>query len=112
MYYSAIITSVMMPRDDPGETNRPCVKGDVTPVEPFVERMQPLFLGSSEIVHSKCDTLQFRVFIRILEIHDFNLPSDSKGDSSSGQDSSEEDYLGYDPVIGSCSHGHGYAGWL
>jgi hypothetical protein len=77
-----------------------------------MERMPPLFLGSNEIIHSKCDTLQFRVFIRILEIHDFNLPSDSKGNSSSRWDSGEEDYLGYDPVIHSCSHGHGYAGWL
>jgi hypothetical protein len=34
MYYFAIITSIMMPRDDPGETNRPylragCHKNDV-----------------------------------------------------------------------------------
>jgi hypothetical protein len=26
MYYFAIITSVMMPRDDPGETNRPYLR--------------------------------------------------------------------------------------
>jgi hypothetical protein len=70
------------------------------PVEPFMGEAPPLFLRSSEIIHSKCDTLQFRVFIRILEIHDFNLPNDSEGDSTSGGDSSEEDYLGYDPGRG------------
>jgi hypothetical protein len=47
-----------------------------------------------------CDTLQFRVFIKILEIRDFNLPSNSEGESSSGGDSSEEDYLGFDPGCG------------
>jgi hypothetical protein len=26
MYYFEIITSIMMPRDDPGETNRPCLR--------------------------------------------------------------------------------------
>jgi hypothetical protein len=26
MYYFAIITSIMMPRRDPGETNRPCLR--------------------------------------------------------------------------------------
>jgi hypothetical protein len=26
MYYSTIITSVMMPRDDPGEINHPCLR--------------------------------------------------------------------------------------
>jgi hypothetical protein len=44
--------------------------------------------------------LQFRVFIRILEIHDFNLPSDSEGSSSSERDFNEEDYLGNNPDRG------------
>jgi hypothetical protein len=26
MYYSTIITSAMMPRDDPGETEHPCLR--------------------------------------------------------------------------------------
>jgi hypothetical protein len=26
MYYFAIITSIMMPRDDPGETEHPCLR--------------------------------------------------------------------------------------
>jgi hypothetical protein len=30
MYYIAIITSVMMPQDDPGETECPCVKGGMS----------------------------------------------------------------------------------
>jgi hypothetical protein len=38
-----------------------------------------LFLRANEVIHLKCDTLQFRVFIKILESHDFNLPSDSEG---------------------------------
>jgi hypothetical protein len=42
------------------------------PQEPFVERQPPLFLRSSEIVHSKRGMLGFRVFIKIIEIHDFS----------------------------------------
>jgi hypothetical protein len=64
-------------------------------VEPFVECAPPLFLRASKIIHSKCDTLQFQVFIRILEIHDFNIPSNSESDSSSEGDSSGEDYPDY-----------------
>jgi hypothetical protein len=44
--------------------------------------------------------LQFRVFIRILEIHDFNLPSDSEGSSSSEGDFDEEDYPRNNPDRG------------
>jgi hypothetical protein len=70
------------------------------PVKPFVECKPPLFLRASEIIDSKCDTLQFRVFILILEIHDFNVPKNSEGESSSESDSSRGDYPGYDPDHG------------
>jgi hypothetical protein len=69
-------------------------------VEPFVECAPPLFLRASKIIHSKCDTLQFQVFIRILEIHDFNIPSKLESDSSSEGDSSGEDYPDYNPGRG------------
>jgi hypothetical protein len=44
------------------------------PVEPFVKVAPPLFIQSSEVVHSKCDLLHFCAFIHILEVHDFNPP--------------------------------------
>jgi hypothetical protein len=52
------------------------------PQEPFMERQPPLFLRSSEIIHSKRDRLGFRVFIKIIEIHDFSPTEDSGDDSS------------------------------
>jgi hypothetical protein len=72
------------------------------PVEPFVESKLPLFLRVSEILHSMCDLLHFRAFIRLLEVHDFNLPSDCSGDDYRlpSSDSSDEDYPGYDPGRG------------
>jgi hypothetical protein len=42
------------------------------PVEPFIEPPPPLFLRSTEIIHSSCDLLHFWVFIRILEVNDIN----------------------------------------
>jgi hypothetical protein len=45
----------------------------------------PLFRRAHEIIHSK-DTLQFRAFIRIIEIHDFSIPKPDKGYSSSNSD--------------------------
>jgi hypothetical protein len=55
----------------------------------FVEREPPRFLSSSELIHSRCDTLQFCDFIRVLEVHDYRISegsndysSDSSGDSS------------------------------
>jgi hypothetical protein len=65
------------------------------PEEPFVECEPPLFLSASELIHSKQDTLQFRAFIQIVEIHDFNRSdssSDDSGDSSS--DSGTDGILG------------------
>jgi hypothetical protein len=41
------------------------------PVEPFIDRVLPLFVSSSELVNSTYDTLQFRVFILVLEVHDY-----------------------------------------
>jgi hypothetical protein len=43
------------------------------PDDPFMEGLAPLFLHASEVIQSKCDTLQFRVFIKVMEIHDFTL---------------------------------------
>jgi hypothetical protein len=60
------------------------------PEEPFVEHEPPLSLLALEIIHSKLDTLQFRVFIKVLEVHDFSIPDDS-GDEHSGSDPSEGD---------------------
>jgi hypothetical protein len=56
------------------------------PEEPFTERVPPLFLSSSYIVHSpKRDTLQFRAVLWLLEVHDFSPPvSDSSNDVDDG----------------------------
>jgi hypothetical protein len=72
------------------------------PVEPFVKSKLPLFLRVSEILHSMCDLLHFRAFVRLLEVHDFNLPSGCSGDDYRlpSNDSSDEDYPGYDPGRG------------
>jgi hypothetical protein len=44
----------------------------------------PLFLQELELIHSKQDTLQFRAFIQVLEVHDFSIPGvDISEDSSS-----------------------------
>jgi hypothetical protein len=45
------------------------------PVVLFIEAKPPLFIRSSEVIHAKSDLLHFCVFIRILDVHDFNLPS-------------------------------------
>jgi hypothetical protein len=57
-------------------------------VEPFIEHAPPLFINASEVIHSKCDMLQFCIFVRVLEVHDYSItedsdddPSDSSGDS-------------------------------
>jgi hypothetical protein len=52
------------------------------PTEPFVEREPPLFLRSSELIHSSCDTLQFRVFNCVLKVHDYTITEDSDDDRS------------------------------
>jgi hypothetical protein len=42
-------------------------------VEPCINHTPLVFISSSELVCSKCDTLQFRVFIRVLEVHDYTI---------------------------------------
>jgi hypothetical protein len=76
------------------------------PEGPSMVGVRPLFLRASEIIHSRQDTLQFRAFIHILEIHDFTPPSDSSdeggdngGDAPDGF-SDEDAYPGYDPGRG------------
>jgi hypothetical protein len=51
------------------------------PEVPFVEGEPPLFLRASEIIHSKRDTLQYRVLLHILEVHNFSPPRDSDDDA-------------------------------
>ncbi|OEL16658.1 hypothetical protein BAE44_0022323, partial [Dichanthelium oligosanthes] len=59
---------------------------------PSCEGLPPLLLRASELILSKRDALQFSVVIRLLEIHDFNLPSDSD-DSQGSSGSSGADGL-------------------
>jgi hypothetical protein len=47
------------------------------PEEPSMAGHRPRFLRPSEIIHSKQDMLQFPVFIKVLEVHDFTLPNHS-----------------------------------
>jgi hypothetical protein len=56
------------------------------PVEPFVERAPPLFISTSEVVHSRCDMLQFHIFIRVLEVHDYSIVEGSDDDPSDCSD--------------------------
>jgi hypothetical protein len=63
------------------------------PEKPFVERAPPLFLSASEIIHSKRDTLQLRVLIKVVEVHDFTNPIDSNNDASDSNDDFIEDGL-------------------
>jgi hypothetical protein len=52
MYYFAIITSIMMPLDDPGETNRSCLMAGhhnmrsvvVAFPEPTIHALQPVIV--------------------------------------------------------------------
>jgi hypothetical protein len=57
------------------------------PKEPFQEGVPPLFLRASEIIHSKSNTLQYRAFVHVLEVHDFTLLDDSKTSDSYSSDS-------------------------
>jgi hypothetical protein len=50
------------------------------PGQPFLEREPPLFISASKVIHSKQDTLQLLVFIRVVEIHDLSIPTDSDDD--------------------------------
>jgi hypothetical protein len=42
-----------------------------------VVRVRPLFLRAEELMHSKQDTLQFWVFVHVLEVHDFTISESS-----------------------------------
>jgi hypothetical protein len=56
--------------------------GDIIsePVQPFVEREPSLFIRSLGLIHLWCDTLQFWVFVRVLEVHDYTIPKHSSDD--------------------------------
>jgi hypothetical protein len=60
-------------------------------VEPFIDHAPLVFISSSELVCSKCDTLQFRVFIRVLEVHDYTILEDSTDDPSQSSHNSYGD---------------------
>jgi hypothetical protein len=61
--------------------------------EPSEVGRSPFFLRAYEIIHSKRDTLQFRVFIKIIEIHDFSPWEVSSDVDSSGSSDSNGDGL-------------------
>jgi hypothetical protein len=69
--------------------------GGIVPelVVPFIECTPPLFVSSLELVHSKCNTLKFLVFIRVLEVHDYTILEDSDDDPSEFSDDSVSDGL-------------------
>jgi hypothetical protein len=50
--------------------------------EPIID-VRPLFLWTDEIVHSKQDTLHFKAFVQVLEVHDFSI-LDSSFDEGGG----------------------------
>jgi hypothetical protein len=55
--------------------------------ETFQERAPPLFHRASEIIHSKKHTLQYKVLVHVLEVHDFTPPADSEVDDPPNSDS-------------------------
>jgi hypothetical protein len=58
------------------------------PAQPSVGET-PLFLRASEIIHSKCDMLQFCALVQVLEVHDFTSSADSDDDSPLRSNSSD-----------------------
>ena len=66
------------------------------PPEQYVET--GLFLRPHEIIHSKHDGLWYRVHIRIVELQDWNLSSDSSDDGTPPDnfDSDEYEYPGFE----------------
>jgi hypothetical protein len=70
------------------------------PKVPFVEGEPPLFLQASEIIHSKWDTLQYKVLVHILEVHNFTPPVDSNDDNPPTPSSNSSD-SGGDEIPGS-----------
>jgi hypothetical protein len=55
--------------------------------------------GAEELIHSKQDTLHFRAFFHVLEVHDFSWPEESDDSDGDGQppqlDSSNDGDDGY-----------------
>jgi hypothetical protein len=90
-----------------------CVHPDLIPTEvgcifPEPEEIiedrasPPLFIPTSDIIHSKRDTLQHKVLIKIVEVHDFTplLDFDPDGDGDSSTDDSVSDVL-LGPILSS-----------
>jgi hypothetical protein len=52
MYYFAVITFVMMPHDDPGETNHPCLRAEChnwyQSITDVIHRVRPIFKNRGE----------------------------------------------------------------
>jgi hypothetical protein len=66
-----------------------------------VEHTPPLFIQASELIHFKSDMLQFWVFIRVIEVHDFTIPLNSDDDVlESSDDSAGNGLLGPICVLG------------
>jgi hypothetical protein len=63
------------------------------PEQSLGDRALPFFIPTSEIIHSKRDTLQLRVLIKIVKIHGFTIPCDSDDDQLKSSDDSNGDGL-------------------
>jgi hypothetical protein len=76
------------------------------PEEPSEVGQPPLFLGASEIIHDKQNTLQFRASVEVIEIHDYSPHSDSSDDGSSD----DSDDSGGDGIPGA-THSYSLRPW-
>jgi hypothetical protein len=75
-----VVAWVLHPDLIPNEVS--CVVPEPKPPSDVGQRR--LFLRASKIMHTKRDTLWRCVFIKVMEVHDFNQPDgDSSGDSGS-----------------------------
>ncbi|KAG2582472.1 hypothetical protein PVAP13_6KG412100 [Panicum virgatum] len=83
-----------------------CIHPDLVPQEKMIFIQEPpeqyvetgLFLRPHEIIHSKHDGLWYRVHIRIVELQDWNLSSDSSDDGTPPDnfDNDEDEYPGFE----------------
>jgi len=83
-----------------------CIHPDLVPQEKVIFIQEPpeqyvesgLLLRPHEIIHSKHDGLWYRVDIRIVEVQDWNWPSDSSDDGTplDNFDSDEDEYPGFE----------------
>lgn len=82
-----------------------CIDPDLVPVEKMMFLPEPpepyeecgLFLRPQEIIHSRHDGLWYRVHVRIVEIQDWNLSSNSSDDGTppnNFDNEEDEDYPG------------------